>query len=85
MSFAYKIDVVAALKAAGYSSYKIRKEGIINQAALQKLRNGKMIAWDQLDTICQLTGLGVGDLIEHIPAAPEGEAVQPSQASDPRK
>lgn len=34
---------------AGYTSYKIRKEQIINQTALQKLREGKMIAWEQFN------------------------------------
>lgn len=73
MAFSYKLDVIAALKDAGYSSYRIRKDGIINQTALQKLREGKMIAWEQLDTICTLTHYQLGDLIEHIPGAPEGD------------
>lgn len=66
MAFRYKIDVIAALKDAGYSSYKIRKEQIINQTALQKLRDGKMIAWEQLHIICGLLKCQPGDLIEYI-------------------
>lgn len=75
MAFVYKTDVIAALKEAGYTSYKIRQEGIINQAALQKLRDGKMIAWEQLNTICNLLRCQPGDLIEHVPdsAAAAGE------------
>ena len=67
MAFRYKIDVVAALKEAGYTSYRIRQEGIINQAALQKLRNGKMIAWEQLNTICNILHCQLSDIIEHVP------------------
>ena len=63
----YKIDILAALRDAGYSSYKIRQEGLINQIALQKLRHGKMIAWEQLDRICGLLKLQPGDLIEYVP------------------
>lgn len=67
MAIRYKLDVIAALKEAGYTSYKIRKEQLINQTALQKIREGKMIAWDQLNTICNLLHCQPGDLIEHIP------------------
>lgn len=66
MSFRYKIDVLAALKSAGYTSYRIRKDGLINQTALQKLREGKMIAWEQLNTICNLLNCQPGDILEHV-------------------
>lgn len=66
MAFRYKVDILAVLKDAGYTSYKIRKEALINQAALQKLRDGKMIAWEQLNTICNLLHCQPGDLIEHV-------------------
>ena len=66
MAIRYKIDVLAALKDAGYSSYRIRQEGIINQAALQKLRDGKMIAWEQFNTICRLLNCQPGDIIEYM-------------------
>lgn len=67
MAIRYKLDVIAALKDAGYTSYKIRKEQLINQTALQKIREGKMIAWEQLNAICNLLNCQPGDLIEHVP------------------
>lgn len=67
MAFRYRMDVLAVLRDAGFTSYRIRKDGLINQAALQKLRDGKMIAWEQLNTICNLLACQPGDLIEHIP------------------
>lgn len=66
MAIRYKVDVLAALRAAGYSSYRIRQEGIINQAALQKIRDGKMIAWEQFNIICRLLNCQPGDLIEYV-------------------
>ena len=66
MALRYKVDVIAALKAAGFTSYRIRQEGIINQTALQKLREGRMIAWEQLENICRLLKCQPGDLIEYI-------------------
>lgn len=66
MALRYKIDVLAALKTAGYTTYKIRKEALINQAALQKVREGRMIAWEQLNIICRLLKCQPGDLIEYV-------------------
>ena len=64
--FRYRLNILSALKDAGYSTYRIQKEGLINQTAVQKLREGKMIAWEQLDRICAVLGLQPGDLIEYV-------------------
>ena len=66
MAIRYKTDVIAALKKAGYSSYRIRKESVINQAALQKLREGKMIAWEQFNIVCGLLHCQPGDLLQYV-------------------
>ncbi len=63
----YKVNVIEMLKSKGYSSYRIRKERLINQTALQKLREGKMIAWDQLNVVCKLLDCQPGDLLEYTP------------------
>ena len=70
MPIRYKVDVLAALKAAGFTSYKIRKEGLINQTALQRLRDGKLISWEQLATVCKLLNCQPGDLLEYAEEAP---------------
>lgn len=64
MPLKYKIDILAALKEAGISTYKIRKEKILGEATLQKLRRGEGISWDSLETICTLLRCQPGDLIE---------------------
>ena len=66
MSFRYKVDVMAALKAAGYNTNRIRKDKIMGEAMLQKLRSGQMISWATLDTICGLLDCQPGDLIEFV-------------------
>lgn len=66
MAIRYKVDVLEKLKDAGFSSYRIRKEGLVNQTALQKLREGRLIAWEQLDNICRLLNCQPGDLVEFI-------------------
>ena len=86
MAIQYKINVLAALKNAGYSSYKIRKDALINQAALTRLRAGKMIAWDQLGKVCSLLNSQPGDLLEYVPDThPEGICVSADPAQEPPK
>ena len=63
----YKCDVVAALRDAGYTSYRIIREGPIHQSALQKLRHGQLIAWEQLNRVCNVLHCQPGDLLEHVP------------------
>ena len=62
----YKMDVIAALKAAEYNTTRIRKERIMGEAMLQKLRSGQMVSWATLETICELLHCQPGDLIEYV-------------------
>ena len=66
MPIRYKIDVIAALKSAGYSTYKIRKEKIISQSTLQKFRNGEIVNADNIALICKLLKCQPGDIIEYV-------------------
>lgn len=74
MPIQYKIDVFAALKEAGYNTYKIRKEKLIGESMLQKIRNKEMVSWATLETICDLLSLQPGDIIEFVKTdGPEAE------------
>ena len=66
MPMKYKIDVLAALKEAGFNTSTIRKEKIMGEAMLQKIRSGQMVSWATLETICALLYCQPGDLIEYI-------------------
>jgi putative transcriptional regulator len=66
MSIRYKKDILDALKTAGFSTYKIRKEKLMGEATLQKIRNGELVSWDNIDTICRLLGCQPGDLVEYV-------------------
>ena len=65
MPIRYKIDILAALKSAGYSSTRIRKEKIIGQATLQQLRHGNLASWKTIDTVCALLHCQPGDILEY--------------------
>ena len=71
MPIRYKVDVIAALKEAGYNTTRIRKDKIMGDAMLQKIRSGQMVSWATLETICDLLGCQPGDLLEYIKEAPE--------------
>ena len=66
MPLKYKINVLAALKEKGYNTNKIRTEGILSQSTLQKLREGKGVAWENLEKICRLLECQPSDLIEYV-------------------
>ena len=66
MPMIYKLDVLSALKEAGYNTNRIRKEKLIGEAMLQKLRSGQMVSWATLETLCLLLDCQPGDLIEFV-------------------
>lgn len=65
MPLQYKFDVVAALKGKGYTTYKIRQEKLLSESTIQKLRDGKGVAWENIETICRLLECQPGDLLEY--------------------
>lgn len=67
MPIKYKIDIIAVLKAAGYSTYRIRKEKILNESTLQKFRNGEIVTADNMAIICKLLDCQPGDILEYVP------------------
>jgi len=67
MAITYKINVVSELKNAGYSTYRIRKDKLLGEATLQKLRQNEPVSWENISTICRLLNCQPGDLIEYVP------------------
>ena len=65
MALKYKIDVLDELKEKGYSSYTLRKEKLLSESTIQKLREGEGVAWDNLDTLCRLLECDISDLLEY--------------------
>lgn len=63
----YKINILEALKARGYTTYKIRKDKLIGEAQMQKLRTSEIISKDTLNTLCRLLNCQPGDILEYIP------------------
>lgn len=71
MPVRYKIDVMAALKNAGYSTYRLRKEKLIGEATLTRIRSGEMVSWENIATLCRLLDCQIGDIVEYTEEAGE--------------
>lgn len=64
MEIRYKLDIMAALKEKGYSSTRLRREKILSESSMQKIRDGKMISIEILGRICLILGCQIGDIVE---------------------
>lgn len=65
MPLKFKIDVVEALKQKGFYPQKIRKEKLLSESTMTKLRRGEPVSWENLETICRLLECQPGDIIEY--------------------
>lgn len=66
MPIRYKIDILAALKEAGYNTTRLRKEKLLSEGMIQSLRENKYISLQNLSKICELLDCQPGDLIEYV-------------------
>ena len=69
----YKVDILAALKEAGWTTYKIRKEKLIGERVMQRIRECELPSWGALDVICGLLHCQPGDIVEYVDTPAEAE------------
>jgi putative transcriptional regulator len=62
----FKINILDALRDRGYNSTIIRKQNLLGQAQLQKLREGRLASWGTLDKVCDLLNCQPGDILEFV-------------------
>ena len=67
MPVIYKIDVLATLKAKGYTTYRLRQEKIFGERVIQRIREKEPVSWAVLGTLCELLDCEIGDIIEYVP------------------
>ena len=66
MGLQFKVDVLAALKEKGITTYQIRKEKLLSESTVQKLRAGIGVSWENIETLCRLLDCQRYDLIEYV-------------------
>ena len=62
----YKKDVLQLLKNKGYSTYRLRKDKLLGEATIQKLRNLELVSWENMNMICRLLNCQPGDIVEYV-------------------
>ena len=66
----YKLDILQELKAMGYTTYRLRKEKLLAEGTIQKLRTGSTaLTLEVVNILCALLRCQPGDLVEWV----EGE------------
>ena len=63
----YRFEILKALKDAGYTTTRLRKEVLLGENAIQKLRHGQLVSLQSLDKICRLLNIQPGLLLEYVP------------------
>ena len=66
MPLEFKIDILEALKNKGYTTYTLRKENLLSQSTIQKLREGKGLAWENIERLCSLLDCQPADIMEYV-------------------
>ncbi len=63
--FVYKFDILKALKEAGYTTTRLRKEKLLGENAIQSLRKNEMVGIIALEKICKLLDMQPGNIIKY--------------------
>ena len=67
----YKIDILEEMKKHGFNTSRIRKEKILSESTLQRIRQGGNLNTDTINTICIICRCQPGDIIEVKPTDQE--------------
>jgi DNA-binding Xre family transcriptional regulator len=60
------VDVLGMLARCGFTSYEIRRQHLIGQSELQRIRQGGLPSWETLNFICETLCMQPGELIEYV-------------------
>lgn len=66
MPMRYKENMLDALKSAGLTTYKIRREHLLSEGCVQSLRVEKPISWSNIEALCRLLKKQPGDILEYV-------------------
>jgi len=66
MAIRYKFDILASLKEAGYTTYRLRVDKMLNESAIHLLRKNELISWENIDSVCKYLKCQPGDVLEYV-------------------
>ena len=63
----FRIDILKALKEKGYNTTYLRKNKILSESTIQKIRSkDTSLTLKNLDVICEMLHMQPGDVVERI-------------------
>lgn len=63
----FKIDILQMLKESGYNTNYLRKNKLLSESTIQKIRNGDTsLTLKNLDVICSMLEMQPGDVVEYV-------------------
>lgn len=62
----YKVDIFEKLAEKGYTTYRLRKEKILSESSMQKIREEGNITLKTLNIVCLILNCQPSDVIEVI-------------------
>lgn len=65
MAISYK-KALDRMKAAGITTYRIRKEKLLSEVTLQNLRTGKPVSTETIERLCLLLDCTPNDVMEIV-------------------
>lgn len=66
MPMQYKRNMLDSLKDEGFTTYRLRKDGLLSEGCIQSLRAGRPISWANIEALCRLLKCQPGDILEYI-------------------
>lgn len=63
------LNILERLEQSGWSSYRLRREHVLAETTMTRLRNGESVSVATLDVICRLCSCQPGDILQYIPDA----------------
>lgn len=62
-----KVDIMEALKRAGYTSYVLQRDKIFGSSRMTRFRRMEPPSIGELNKLCEMLHCQPGDIIEYIP------------------
>ena len=59
-------DILEKLSENGWSSYRLRKEKVISNGTIDRIRAGKSISTETIDKICSLCDCQPGEIMKYV-------------------
>lgn len=67
----YNIDILKELSAKGYTPTRLRREKLICESTMQRMRRGEPFGMDALNTVCCILRCQPSDIIKIEPSDEE--------------